>query len=171
MSNVAFKRLLENAAPAWSPEDYAARAETRKVLQGFFDFDEFVRRALGGHWEVINPEERTEFAGVFCALFELNFIKEVHGHPNYDLRFTKETISGSEASVEATLETSNQGKKMTASMEYKLLYKGDRWLVYDVIIDEQRMLENYQAEFGKIFTKESFDALLKRLEKRLAKAE
>jgi phospholipid transport system substrate-binding protein len=55
-------------------------------------------------------------------------------------------------------------------MEYKLLYK-DRWLVYDVITDEQSMLENYRAEFNKIITKESFDALLKRMKKRLEKSE
>ena len=55
-------------------------------------------------------------------------------------------------------------------MEYKLLYKGDRWLVYDVITDEQSMLENYRAEFNKIISKESFDALLKRMKKRLEKS-
>jgi len=42
-------------------------------------------------------------------------------------------------------------------MEYKLLIKEGRWLVYDVITDEQSMLENYRAEFGKIINKESFD--------------
>jgi len=56
-------------------------------------------------------------------------------------------------------------------MEYKLLYKGNRWLVFDVITDEQSMLENYRAEFNKIITKESFDALLKRMKKRLEKAD
>ena len=73
--------------------------------------------------------------------------------------------------VNATLDSSNDGKKVTVEMEYKLLYKGDRWLVYDVITDEQSMLENYRAEFNKIITKESFDALLKRMKKRLEKTE
>jgi phospholipid transport system substrate-binding protein len=69
------------------------------------------------------------------------------------------------------LESSNDGKKVTVEMEYKLLFKGNHWLVYDVITDEQSMLENYRAEFNKIITKESFDALLKRMKKRLEKAE
>lgn len=78
---------------------------------------------------------------------------------------------GDEASVSASLTSFDQGKKVIVELEYKLLYKGDRWLVYDVITDEQSMLENYRAEFNKIITKESFDALLKRMKKRLEKAE
>jgi ABC-type transporter MlaC component len=52
-----------------------------------------------------------------------------------------------------------------------LLYKGDRWLFYDVIIDEQSMLEICRTEFNKIITNESFDALLNRMKKRLEKTE
>jgi phospholipid transport system substrate-binding protein len=64
-----------------------------------------------------------------------------------------------------------RGKKVDVSMEYKLLAKDGRWLVYDVITDEQSMLENYRAEFGKIINKESFDALLKRMKKKLEEKE
>ena len=48
-----------------------------------------------------------------------------------------------------------------------MMCKGDRWVVYDVITDEQSMLENYRAEFNKIITKEGFDALLKKMKKKL----
>jgi phospholipid transport system substrate-binding protein len=53
------------------------------------------------------------------------------------------------------------------ALEYKLLAKEGRWLVYDVITDEQSMVENYRAEFNKIINKESFDALLRRMKKKL----
>ena len=128
------------------------------------------RRALGRHWEGLDDQQRTEFVRVLRELIERNYINQVHGQPNYELHFTKQTIDGSAATVDATLVTSNKGKKVTVDMEYKLLYKGNRWLVYDVITDEQSMLENYRAEFNKIITKESFDALLKRMKKRLEKS-
>ena len=56
-------------------------------------------------------------------------------------------------------------------MEYKLLAKDNRWLVYDVITDEQSMLETYRAEFNKTINKESFDALLRRMKKKLEEKE
>jgi len=170
-SNASLKKLFQKQSPSWSPEHDAKRSEMRKIVDGFLDYEELAKRALARHWEEIAPKQRTEFVGVLRDLIERNYIKQVHGQPNYDLRFDKESIKGSEATVNATLDAVSEGKKDTVAMEYKLLYKGNHWLVFDVITDEQSMLENYRAEFNKIITKESFDALLKRMKKRLEKAE
>jgi len=170
-SNAALRKLFQKSSPSWSPEHDAKRSEMSKIVNGFLDFEELAHRALARHWDGLAPKQRTEFVGVLRDLIERNYIKQVHGQPNYELRFTKEAIKDGEATVDSTLDASHDGKKVTVEMEYKLLYKGGRWLVYDVITDEQSMLENYRAEFNKIITKESFDALLKRMKKRLEKAE
>jgi phospholipid transport system substrate-binding protein len=170
-SNAALKKLFQKSPPTWSPEHEAKRSEMSKIVNGFLDFEELAHRALARHWDGLAPKQRSEFVGVLRDLIERNYIKQVHGQPNYELRFTKEAIKDGEATVDATLDASHDGKKVTVEMEYKLLYKSGRWLVYDVITDEQSMLENYRAEFNKIITKESFDALLKRMKKRLEKAE
>jgi phospholipid transport system substrate-binding protein len=170
-SNGTLKKLFQKQSPSWSPEQDAKRSELRKIVSSFLDFEELAHRALARHWDEINPKQRKEFVSVLRDLIERNYIKQVHGQPNYDLRFDKETINGSDATVEATLNTTNNGKKVVVAMEYKLLYKGNRWLVYDVVTDEQSMLENYRAEFNRVITKESFDALLKKMKKRLEKAD
>ena len=170
-SNAALKKLFQKQPPSWSPESDAKRSEMRTIVSGFLDFAELAHRALAKHWDAITPKQRAEFVSVLRDLIERNYTKQVHGQPNYDLRFEKESISGSEATVSAVLHATNNGKKITVSMEYLLLYKGNRWLVYDVVTDEQSMLENYRAEFNKIITKESFEALLKRMKKRLEKTD
>jgi phospholipid transport system substrate-binding protein len=170
-SNASLKKLFQKQAPSWSPEHDAKRTELRKIVNGFLDFEELSHRALARHWDGLAPKQRTEFVAVLRELIERSYINQVHGRPNYDLRFEKETITASEATVLATLDASNKGKKVAIAMEYKLLYKGGRWLVYDVITDEQSMLENYRAEFNRVITKESFEALLKRMKKRLEKTE
>lgn len=170
-SNAALRKLFQKQAPSWSPESDAKRGEMRKIVSGFLDFDELAHRALARHWEGLSAKQRSEFVNVLRELIERNYIKQVHGQPNYDLGFSKEEITGSEATVVATLEAVSNGKKVKVAMEYKLLYKENKWLVFDVVTDEQSMLENYRAEFNKIITKESFDALLKRMKKRLEKAE
>ncbi|HEX7505719.1 MAG TPA: ABC transporter substrate-binding protein [Polyangia bacterium] len=170
-SNAALRKLFQKSPPSWSPEHDAKRSEMRKIVSGFLDFEELAHRSLARHWDGLVPKQRIEFVGVLRDLIERNYIKQVHGQPNYDLRFRKEAITDGEATVDSTLDSSHDGKKISVEMEYKLLYKGGRWLVYDVITDEQSMLENYRAEFNKIITKESFDALLKRMKKRLEKSE
>ena len=144
----------------------------RKIVSGFLDFEELAHRALARHWDALTPKQRTEFVGVLRDLIERNYIRQVHGQPNYELRFRQ-----GDHHRQRGLGDRDPGRppirarKSLVEMEYKLLYKGDRWLVYDVITDEQSMLENYRAEFNKIITKESFDALLKRMKKRLEKAD
>jgi phospholipid transport system substrate-binding protein len=170
-SDAALKKLFQKQSPSWSPENDAKKGEMRKIVSSFLDFEELARRSLAKHWDSITPKQRTEFVSVLRELIERNYIRQVHGQANYDLTFSKEVINGSEATVDATLDAVSNSKKVKVEMEYKLLYKGNRWLVYDVVTDEQSMLENYRAEFNKIITKESFDALLKRMKKRLEKAD
>jgi phospholipid transport system substrate-binding protein len=170
-SNVALKKLFQKQPPSWSPENDAKRTEIRKIVSSFLDFEELAKRALAKHWDEITPKQRAEFVSVLRDLIERNYVKQVHGQPNYDISFDKETATGSEATVDATLDAVSNGKKVKVSMMYKLLYKGSRWLVYDVVTDEQSMLENYRAEFNKIIKKESFEALIKRMKKRLEKAD
>jgi len=170
-SDNALKKLFARRPPSWSPESDAKRDEMRKIVVSFLDFDELARRSLARHWDGLSAKQRTEFTATLRDLIERSYIKQVHGSPNYELVFDKETVDGKDADVTATLHTTVRGKKVDVALEYKLLAKDGRWLVYDVITDEQSMLENYRAEFGKIINKESFDALLKRLKKKLEEKE
>jgi phospholipid transport system substrate-binding protein len=170
-SDAALKKLFARRPPSWSPEADAKREEMRKIVAGFLDFEELARRSLARHWDGLSAKQRTEFVSTLRDLIERSYIKQVHGSPNYEMAFDKETIDGNEADVTATLHTVARGKKVDVSMEYKLLAKDSRWLVYDVITDEQSMLENYRAEFSKIINKESFDALLKRMKRKLEEKE
>jgi phospholipid transport system substrate-binding protein len=166
-SDGALKKLFARRAPSWSPEASAERDEMRKIVATFLDFEELSKRSLARHWDSLSGKERTDFVSTLRDLIERSYIRQVHGAPNYDLTFEKETVDGNEADVTATLHGVVRGKKVDVAMEYKLLAKDGRWLVYDVITDEQSMLENYRAEFNKIINKESFDALLKRMKKKL----
>jgi phospholipid transport system substrate-binding protein len=169
-SNAALKKLFATSVPSWSPEQDVRKSEMNKIASGFLDVEELAHRSLAHHWDALSPKQRSGFVSVLRELIERYYLKQVDG-PDYDLHFNKETITGNEASVTASLTSFDQGKKVIVELEYKLLYKGDRWLVYDVITDEQSMLENYRAEFNKIITKESFDALLKRMTKRMEKTD
>jgi phospholipid transport system substrate-binding protein len=165
-SNDQLDKLLKKKYPNWSPEAEAQKADVRKLVGGFLDYRELAHRALAKHWEGLTPAQRKEFVATLRDLVERSYLKQVTGDPNYNIKYQKEEKTGSEAKVEATLTTMARGKKVNIALEYRLIYK-DRWLVYDVITDEQSMLENYRAEFNKIINKDGFDALLKRMKKKL----
>jgi len=176
-SNSALKKLLLNSSPSSSPEEDVERAEMRRIARILLrfslpiDYEDLAHRALASHWEDITDEQRTEFVGVLRALISRNLSKQLYELADYDLWFTKESVTGSEAIVDATLEFPYHGGRTRIVMVWKLVYKRGSWVAYDLIADQQSMLVNYRAEFDKIITNESFDVLLGRMKKRLAKTE
>jgi phospholipid transport system substrate-binding protein len=170
-SNADLDKVLKRNVPNWTPEAELQRTEVRKLVGSFLDYNELAKRSLGRHWDTLTPKQREEFATTLRDLVERSYLRQLHGSPNYSIKYEKEQKSGNEATVDATLHTTARGKKVEIALQYKLLGRDGHWLVYDVLTDEQSMLENYRAEFNKIITKDGFDALMKRMKKKLDEKE
>ena len=170
-SNLALDKALSKNRPNWSPEAELQRTEVRKIVGSFLDYGELAKRSLARHWEPLTPKQREEFVNTLRELVERSYLKQIHGNAAYNIKYDKEEKNGSEATVFATLNTTSRGKKVVIALEYHMLYKEGHWVVYDVVTDDQSMLENYRAEFNKIINKESFDALLKKMKNKLDEKE
>jgi phospholipid transport system substrate-binding protein len=170
-SNAQLEKVLHKNVPNWTPEAELERSEVRKLVGGFLDYAELARRSLARHWDTLTPKQHEEFTETLRQLVERSYLRQVHGSANYNIKFEKEEKAGNEATVDATLHTISRGKKVDIALEYKMLGKEGKWVVYDVLTDEQSMLENYRAEFNKIIAKDGFDALLKRMKKKLEEKE
>ena len=170
-SNAQLDKVLQKNKPNWSPEAELERAEVKKLVGSFLDYQELAKRSLAKNWDKITPKQREEFVETLRQLVERSYLKQVHGNANYNIKYDKEEKTGTEASVTATLNTVVRGKKTKIALEYKMLWKDGHWVVYDVVTDEQSMLENYRAEFNKIITKDGFDALLKKMRNKLEQKE
>jgi phospholipid transport system substrate-binding protein len=169
-SNQQLDKVLQKNKPNWSPEAELERVEVKKLVGSFLDYGELAKRALGKHWDKITPKQREEFVETLRQLVERSYLRQIHGSANYNIKYDKEEKNGDDATVDATLNTVVRNKKTKVALQYKMLWK-DRWVVYDVITDEQSMLENYRAEFNKIINRDGFDALLKKMKKKLDEKE
>jgi phospholipid transport system substrate-binding protein len=161
-SNQQLDKLLQKNKPNWSPEAELERTEVKKLVGSFLDYGELAKRALGKHWDKITPKQREDFVETLRQLVERSYLRQIHGNANYTIKYDKEEKNGGEATVDATLNTVVRNKKTKVALEYKMLYK-EHWVVYDVITDEQSMLENYRAEFNKNINRDGFEALLKKM--------
>ncbi len=169
-SNAQLDKLLQRSKPNWSPEAELERSEVKKLVGSFLDYGELAKRALGKHWDKITPKQREDFVETLRQLVERSYLRQIHGNANYSIKYDKEEKNGDEATVYATLNTVVRNKKTKVALEYKMLWK-EHWVVYDIVTDEQSMLENYRAEFNKIINRDGFDALLKKMKKKLDEKE
>jgi phospholipid transport system substrate-binding protein len=159
----AVVKVLED--PALKQEDRRSerRAAVRKIAVEIFDVNETARRALGPHWQQRTPAEREEFTQLFADLVEQTYISKIDLFGGERLRFTDEKIDGDNAIVRARVTTK---KGTEVPVEGRMLRKGDRWLLYDVAIENISLIGNYRSQFDHIIRTSSYADLVKRLKNR-----
>ena len=157
----AVVRVLED--PALKVDDRRAerRAAVRKIAIDIFDVQETARRALGPHWQQRSPEERTEFVQLFADLLERTYINKIDLFGGEKLRFTEEKLDGDHAVVRAKVIT-KQGTEVP--VEARMINRsGNRWQIYDIVIENISLIGNYRSQFDRIIRASSYGELAKRL--------
>jgi phospholipid transport system substrate-binding protein len=137
------------------------RALLRKEIFPYFAFDEMARRTLGVHWKERTPRERQDFVALFTDLLENTYAGKIEGYKGEKIVYGKETVDLPYAEVRTTVVT-RQGEEF--SLDYRLLKGGERWRVYDVVIEGVSLVSNYRSQFSDILQKSSFEELTRKLQ-------
>ena len=139
------------------------RAAVRKVAEEVFDVSETAKRALGQHWQQRTPAEREEFTQLFADLLESTYISRIDEYGGERIRYTGEKIDGDTAVVQTRVSMKTGAE---APVEARMLKRGDKWYIYDVIIEGVSLINNYRTQFDRIIRSASYAELVKRLKER-----
>jgi phospholipid transport system substrate-binding protein len=145
---------------AGGSESARHRAEIRRVADGLFDFNEMARLTLSRHWSAQSPGDQDEFVRLFTALLERCYLSTIENYAGERITFLGESIDGSYAQVRSRITTN---RRTEISIDYRLIDRGDRWEVYDVVLDNVSLVSNYRSQFNSIIRTSSFGELLTRL--------
>ena len=148
--------------PELKQEENAAarRAEVRRIANEIFDFGETAKRSLARHWASRTPAEREEFVQLFADLLERSYISKIELYGGEKVDYVGETIDGDQATIKTKI-TTKQGTEIP--IDYRMLKRGDKWLVYDVIIEGVSLVANYRSQFNKIIVTSSYAELVKKM--------
>jgi phospholipid transport system substrate-binding protein len=136
------------------------RTAVRKVANNIFDFTETARRALGPHWQNLSDKDREEFVSLFSDLLESAYISKIEQYTGEPIKFVGDSVDGDVATVRTRIITK---KGTEIPIDYRMLRRGDRWLVYDVNIEGVSLVANYRTQFNKIIQTASYEELIKRM--------
>ena len=148
------------------------RSVVKRLIGDSMDYAEMSRRALADHWKRLSDDERSQFVADLGRLIESRYlVGGMYLGADCQIRFDRESVTTrGTASVFATVLTERKKKTLRLAVEYRLLLKGDRWVVYDLVTDGKSLLESYRAQFDKIIARESFGALLQKIRQRADEA-
>jgi len=127
------------------------------IYERMFDELELSMRTLGGNWRKLNPAQQQEFIQLYRRVLEKAYIDKLLSYTDEKIVFSKENmLSNNQAEV--------QTKVITSSKEipifYKVIQKDGIWKVYDVVVENVSLVQNYRSQFNSILAKNTSDQLL-----------
>jgi phospholipid transport system substrate-binding protein len=142
------------------------RAMIRETVEKRFDFEEMAKRSLARHWKDRTPQEKKEFTSLFSDLLEDTYIKKIERYEEEKVVYTDERIDGPYATVRTKIVTT---KEMEIPVDYKIFKKGQKWEVYDIIVEGVSLVNNYRTQFNQIIRSGSYEDLVQKLKKKALK--
>ena len=139
------------------------RAAIRRAASNIFDFGEAARRSLGRHWSSLPDTDRQEFVALFTDLLERAYVGRIEQYSGERIVYAGDLVDGDAATVKTRLVTR---KGTEIPIDYRMLRRADRWLVYDVLVEGLSLVANYRSQFNKIIETSSYQDLVKRMKAR-----
>ena len=149
----------------------------RALVQDFFDFDMLAKGSLGEHWKSISSAEQNAFTFWFKEMLKQAYLRGVKSASKkkkgkkYRLKYKKEKIVGKKASVSAQIRYQiirrNRKRWRRINLEWLFVMRKGRWMVRDLITNDNSLMDTYKEQFDKIIRKKSFRILLKKIRKKV----
>jgi len=133
----------------------------KKVLP-HFEFARMTRLAVGPNWRQATPEQQKALIREFRALLVQTYAATLTAYRNQviDYRPLRMQPDDTEAVVKSLINQSG-GKPVT--VDYKMEKTPAGWKVYDVVVADLSLVQNYRGSFETEVRKGGIDGLIKAL--------
>ncbi len=145
----------------------AMKAQRRQMLKSVinqrFSYEEMSKQSLGRHWNSLSPGQRSEFIGVFAELLERSYASKIEAYSNEKVIYQSERQDGPYTEIRTLIKRPND----QIAVNYRLIDRGGKWWVYDVVIEGVSLISNYRSQFSRIISESSYAELLRRMRTKL----
>jgi phospholipid transport system substrate-binding protein len=140
------------------------KEKLRIIYKDMFDEIEFSKRTLTRNWNKFSPAERVEFVKLFEQVLEKSYIDKILDYSNEKVDFYKESmLSDNQAEIQTKIITSSK----EIPIFYRMILKDSKWKVYDVVVENVSLVQNYRTQFNDILGKNTPEQLLEILRKKV----
>jgi phospholipid transport system substrate-binding protein len=137
----------------------------RPVLEKHFSFDLIARSAVGPAWKDYPADQQKKITELLAELVIRTYADRFDPAERPKITYQK-AVETNATSRELPTVIAYAGKNY--SVAYRVRRQPDGWRVYDVIIENISMVQNYRAQFDAIAQKGGAAAIVKALQDNLA---
>ncbi|MBN1365132.1 MAG: ABC transporter substrate-binding protein [Syntrophaceae bacterium] len=140
------------------------KEKLRVLYKQMFDEIEFSKRTLTRNWNIFSPAQRTEFVNLFEQVLEKSYADKLLSYTNEKVEFYKEDmLSEKQAEIRSKIITSSK----EVPIFYRVILKDGKWKVYDVVVENVSLVQNYRTQFNDILANGDPEKLLEILRKKV----
>ena len=132
-----------------------------------FDFNEMAKRSLGTEWKKRSPEEKKEFVQLFTSLLENAYLDKIESYNGEKVQYLNERQEKDFSEVNTKV-FGNRGEEF--SLDYRLHNINGDWKVFDVVIENISLVNNYRAQFRRVLARSSFGELVQTMKQKTLSA-
>jgi phospholipid transport system substrate-binding protein len=140
------------------------RSKIRVFINERFYFRAMSQSALARNWRKASTEQQDRFVKLFSQLLENTYLGRIEAYTDERVVYLREKNKSPKRSVVYTEIITKSGD---IPINYKLARKDNKWMVYDVVIEEVSLISNYRSSYAEIIKKEGMDGLLTKMQEKL----
>lgn len=154
------------------PASSARDQQIASVLDGMLDYDRLARESLAQHWSTLDEAQQKNFTELLKKLVQRNYERNIKNIQGYSVEYLGESATGNSVILVKTRAASKtNAREQPIEIDYRIEQAGESYRVFDIITEGSSLVNSYRGQFNRIIRKDGYDALVKRLEDRLAKGE
>ena len=150
--------IVRSSHPTSKAQMETQRAQLVEVIYPRFDFTEMAKRSLGRHWAGRTADEQREFVKIFAGLLGRSYADNIESYTSQNILYTREIEDQNFAQVDTKIVTENREQ---LSINYKLHSVDKEWKVYDLVIENISLVNNYRSQFDRVIARSSFEELVR----------
>jgi len=141
------------------------REKIFSITDDKFSWEEIGKRCLGRKWRDQTEKDREKFVELFTKLLKENYIEKLEIYSQEEVIYVKEILKGKYAEVRTQI-VQKKGEKIP--VYYRMINRGNGWLVYDVVIEGISLVKNYRSQFDDMLGKSTFKEFLENLKEKVS---
>ena len=144
----------------------AKKEKLRAYYREMMDEVELSRRTLGANWRKLNPEQQREFMDLYRQLLERAYANKIlsYDYNESKMVFPREVMV---SQTQAEVETKTVSPSQEIPITYRVVLKDGTWKVYDVVIENVSLIQNYRSQFTSILAKNTPDQMIEILKEKV----
>ncbi|MDL2306505.1 ABC transporter substrate-binding protein [Desulfovibrio sp. OttesenSCG-928-C06] len=132
--------------------------QVKDKIYAVCDFREFSARTVGGRWRSFTPQQQQDFVDAFGELLFETYNSKLMAYDGQRFKFVNEIMGSKGDKVEIQTTLPYEGKE--APVNYRMIKKAGGWKIYDMIIENVGLVQNYRNQFQDILSKQEPEELI-----------